>query len=106
VSTGGGEYPVWSRTKPELFFLSPDDDRIMVASYTVAGDALHVGTPQSWGPRVDPVTINRTWDLDPNGARLVVLTRVDAPGPIQQGHEIVFLQHFGDYLRTLVPGRQ
>jgi hypothetical protein len=50
--------------------------------------------------------IRRTWDLDPNGTGLVVLTGVDAAGPIRQGHEIVFLQHFGDYFRALVPDRQ
>ena len=43
VSTDGGTYPTWSRTRHEIFYASPDN-RLMVASYGVEGDSFKADT--------------------------------------------------------------
>jgi serine/threonine-protein kinase len=42
ISNAGGGYPMWSRSRRELFFESLDN-RIMVAGYTVQGEFLRPG---------------------------------------------------------------
>ena len=33
VSNNGGSTPTWSRTRPELFYVQPGDQRIMVVNH-------------------------------------------------------------------------
>lgn len=49
ISTGGGKFPVWSHDN-RLFFLG-GDDRIMVTTYMVSGDAINFATPHVWSDR-------------------------------------------------------
>jgi eukaryotic-like serine/threonine-protein kinase len=44
ISTGGGTFPIWSRTRRELFYGA--DGQIMVAAYTVEGDAFRAEKPR------------------------------------------------------------
>ena len=50
ISNGGGVYPVWSRNGRELFFRT-DDNRIMVAAYTVKGDSFVADKPRVWSEK-------------------------------------------------------
>src|SRR5262249_52996852 len=45
ISSDGGTYPMWSRSGRELFFESLDN-RIMVAGYSVQGDAFFPAKPR------------------------------------------------------------
>jgi serine/threonine-protein kinase len=74
VSTTGGGYPVWSRNRHELFFVGPDQ-RIMVTSYTVAGNSFIPGPPHVWTEqRLGSVMVADTpYDLAPNGERFAVV---------------------------------
>jgi eukaryotic-like serine/threonine-protein kinase len=72
VSNSGGLVPTWSRRRQELFYLSPDS-HLMVASYTVDGDAFRANPPHKWSEQ----PINERWgprpfDLHPDGDRVVV----------------------------------
>ncbi len=44
-----------------------------------------------------------SWDLAPDGKRLLVLTPVESAEAPKQEHEVVFLENFFDYLRQRVP---
>jgi Tol biopolymer transport system component len=97
VSTGGGEYPTWSRNGKDLFYRTPDQ-RIMVASYTTQLDTFRADKPRLWseeeftdrGPRV------RNFDLHPDGQRFAVLKAL--PSETQAGR-VVFITNFFDGLR-------
>lgn len=47
VSTEGGTYPTWSRTRKELFYVGLDR-RVSVASYTVDGASFKADKPRFW----------------------------------------------------------
>jgi serine/threonine-protein kinase len=97
VSNSGGQFPLWSRTSQELFYLSGDD--IMAVSYSVKGDSFIADKPRVWAAKTAA-----TWlDLAPDGKRAVVLTPVAAPETPKQEHEIAFLENFFDELRRRVP---
>jgi Tol biopolymer transport system component len=73
VSTAGGKFPSWSRTARELFFLG-EDNRIMVATYTVSPGGIEFTKPRVWSERpVRRTLVFRSLDLHPDGKRFAVL---------------------------------
>jgi Tol biopolymer transport system component len=72
VSTSGGWIPTWSRSRNELFYLSPDS-HLMVVSYAVEGDTFRAGPPQQWSERpIRGRPTLRSFDVHPDGDRIVV----------------------------------
>jgi hypothetical protein len=65
---------MWSRNGRELFFESMDN-RIMVAGYTVQGDAFFPAKPQLWSEKALANTLffTKNVDLAPDGKRVVAL---------------------------------
>ena len=100
VSTDGGTEPRWSASTHELMFLN--QGRVMVASYTVAGDSLRVDTPRVWSPTTDRVLASG-YDLHPDGQRLALFTAPDH-GLVRD--KVVFVFNFFDYLRKIAPARK
>jgi serine/threonine-protein kinase len=103
VSTEGGVLPVWSRTRPELFYRSATDHRLMVAAYTVEGSAFRPGKPRLWSDT--PFEIrgsNRTFDLHPDGRRVAVLK---APAAEAKRDHLTLVLGFADELRRIAPPR-
>jgi serine/threonine-protein kinase len=102
ISINGGMFLRWARNGHDLVYQS--DDQIMSASYSVKGDTLVVGKSRVWIAKVGgvPTTIS-TWDLAPDGKRVLVLTPVESAEAPKQEHEVVFLENFFDYLRQRVP---
>ena len=99
VSTGGGSHPVWSRTKPELFFAA--DDQMMVASYTVEGNAFRAGRPRLWSEgRFQTRGPNRMFDLHPDGERFALAPAASMPGR-SRPDTVVFIVNFFDELRRV-----
>ncbi len=101
ISTGGGTYPTWSRTKHELFY-GTANGQIMVAPFTVEGGSFRAEKPRLWsdghfgmrGP-------NRMFDLHPDGERFALL-----PAPQTQGSrqdQVTFIFNFFDELRRPTP---
>ena len=109
VSSDGGIYPTWSRTRQELFFATPSpDDRIMVASYAADGDSFHAEKPRLWSEsrhifRVGPAGQARPFDLHPDGDRVALAKAPDAETAAKQD-KVVFIFNFADYLRKIAPG--
>ncbi len=101
MSTGGGKFPTWSRTRKELFWLG-GDDRIMVASYATQGGTFSAGRPRVWSPtplRRDGVRQN--FDMSADGTRAVMF-----PAPSGQGEgnlHATFLLNFFDEVRRRIP---
>jgi Tol biopolymer transport system component len=101
ISTGGGEYPRWSRTSKELFYRTPDQ-RIWVATYETEKDAFRVDKPRLWseGTFSDRGSQARNFDLHPDGRRFAVLKATEPQRPIDR---VVFIANFSEELKRLVP---
>jgi len=99
ISNSGGGVPVWSRNGRELFFHT-EDNRIMVASYTVKGDSFVADKPRVWSEtRIANVGTQRNYDLAPDGKRIAALMPAETPeGQKAQSH-VIFLENFFDELR-------
>jgi dipeptidyl aminopeptidase/acylaminoacyl peptidase len=103
VSDGGGVYPEWSRNGRELFF-STEDNRIMVAGYTVKGDSFVPDKPRVWSEkRVGTTPFNPNYDLSPDGKRIAALMPPDAPEVRNAQNHVIFLQNFFDEVRRRAP---
>jgi serine/threonine-protein kinase len=99
ISDGGGTSASWSRNGHELFYES--GDQIMVASYTVKGDTFVAEKPRVF----IAMRAGTTWDLAPDGKRVLLLTPVESAAAPKQEHEVVFLLNFFDELRRRLPVR-
>jgi serine/threonine-protein kinase len=103
VSTGGGKFPVWSRTGHELFYFSLGDSRIMVANYTIQGDSFNVTKSRVWSDRqVLLPNFIRVLDLHPDGKRFAVFPRPETAAAKGNLH-VTFLLNFSDELRRRLP---
>jgi serine/threonine-protein kinase len=102
ISTDGGTVPTWSRTRPEIFYASPDN-RLMVASYTVEGNSFKADKPRVWSERrFMPRPRNRSFDLHPDGERFVLAAALENESAVKQD-KLVFIFNFFDELRRIAP---
>jgi hypothetical protein len=99
VSTGVGMYPVWSHTSHEIFYRS-EDNKIMVASYSVKGDSFAADNPRVWFEKpLANLGIYRTFDVSRDGKRVAALMPLeDQAAPTTLNHAF-FLQNFLDDVR-------
>lgn len=104
VSISGGVYPVFSHNGKDLFFHN-EDNRIMVARYTVKGDSFMAEKPRVWSEkRIADSGINgATYDVAPDGRRIAALMPVDTPEARQAQSHVIFLMNFLDEMRRKVP---
>jgi Tol biopolymer transport system component len=80
VSTNAGTMPQWSRDGREIYFLSADD-HVMVMDVTQGPDGdIQIGTPQPMFPK--PLRHGSTFEMAPDGKRLLVNAPVEDPAPI------------------------
>jgi serine/threonine-protein kinase len=105
ISSEGGIFPSWSRTRPELLYRSSSNGQIMVASYMSTGNSFEVvGQSRAWSsvptlprPRLRP------YALHTDGERLVISEAARA-NTTTQG-KLVFVFNFFDELRRIAPSR-
>jgi len=103
ISRGGaGIGTLWSRTRNELFYMTPGQ-QIMVVSYAVDHDVFLADQPQLWSdarfmrrPRQMSIA------LHPDGARFAVAAAAGAEAAANQG-KLVFVFNFFDELRRIAP---
>jgi serine/threonine-protein kinase len=99
-----GNYPIWSRSGHELFYLS--DRRIMVAEYSATGATFAPGKPRLWSDKrlldlgSPPVM---TYDVAPDGKRFAVILYTDGTAEEKPVTQVTFLLNFFDELRRRVP---
>jgi serine/threonine-protein kinase len=103
ISRGGaGIGTVWSQTRNELFYTTPDQ-QIMVVSYAVDHEMFLADQPRSWSDtrfmrRPRQVSI----DLHPDGDRFAVAAAARTQAAANQG-KLVFVFNFFDELRQIAP---
>jgi serine/threonine-protein kinase len=103
VSTGGGRFPIWSRTSKELFYASHSPARIMAVSYT-AGDTFSPGAPRQWSETAIQFTDHYPpLDLAPDGKRFVVFLAPESASGGSTTVHVNFLLNFFDELKRRVP---
>ena len=103
VSTGGGRFPIWSRTSKELFYASHSPARIMVVSYTAA-DTFSPGAPRQWSETAIQFTDHYPpLDLAPDGKRFVVFLAPESASGGSTTVHVNFLLNFFDELNRRVP---
>jgi Tol biopolymer transport system component len=102
VSSGGGMYPTWSRSRKELFYQQAADWTLMVAAYATEGDSFRAEKPQGAG-RIPRRGLGMPgFDLHPDGQRFAVLKAAQEPTEPSQDH-VVLIPHFFDELRRIAP---
>jgi serine/threonine-protein kinase len=102
ISTDGGSYPVWSQARHEIVYQTPEN-RLMVASYRIEGDAFIADKPRVWSDhpfRVRPGF--RSFDLHPDGDRVVLATAPEGESGVKPG-KLVFIFNFFDELHRIAP---
>jgi eukaryotic-like serine/threonine-protein kinase len=100
VSNAGGVYPTWPRNGRELLYRT-DDNRVMVAAYTVTGDSFVAEKPRPWTERrLANVGQWKNFDVAPDGTRIVALMPVEGQ---EAQHHVIFVENFLDQLRRTVP---
>jgi serine/threonine-protein kinase len=104
ISTGGAEYPKWSRSARALFYESLSDDRIMVADYTATADSFSASKPRvaASAPMIDAAGVPN-WDLAADGKRFVVFPAPDPAAGDRGSVHVTFLLNFFDELRRRIP---
>ncbi len=110
ISTGGGRFPIWSRSGHELLFEKPGGGGIMAVSYTTSrspqGDTFSANTPRVWSAvALIPMGNFPNYDLAPDGKRIAAfLPSGDAASEKPLTH-LTFLLNFFDKLRRKAPGK-
>jgi serine/threonine-protein kinase len=100
LSTDGGQYPRWSRARPEL--LIANQTQIFSAPYADTGDSFMAQRPRLWSPTgYEPIGGAFPYDIHPDGTRLALLARQEDTGVVRD--HVVVIANFADYLRELVP---
>ncbi len=103
VSTAGGSWSLWSRSKRELFYRG-EDGRILVAAYTAEGDSFRPEKPRVWSPGLVPLRVlrGRNYDLHPDGERLAVL-KASGDEAEARRDRVDLIVNFFDELRRIAP---
>jgi serine/threonine-protein kinase len=102
ISNAGGTLPVWSRNGHELFYRT-EDNRIMVANYTVKGGAFVVDVPRVWfGRQLANIGLGVNFDLAPDGRRFVALMPAESPEPRETQSHLTLVVNFFDEVRRHV----
>jgi serine/threonine-protein kinase len=102
VSSNGGHYPVWSQDGRNLFYRT-EEGQVMVARYTAKQDAFVADPPRPFSDRrLYQLPLNGTYDVAPDGRRIVGLFPLEAPSERRAQRHVVFLLNFADEIRRRV----
>lgn len=105
ISTGGGSTPQWSRNGRELFYLTPDN-KIMVATYSVAGNSFRADKPTSWsGVQISPRGSEKNFALYPDGKRIAIFKVPGAEAQSQFTKVTIIFNFFDEVRRKLAASK-
>ena len=107
ISSGGGSYPMWSKTSHELLFEN-QDAQLMSAGWPVKGDSFVPEKPRAWSPKplVNLVNSVRNVSLAPDGKRVAALMPADESEATGLQSHIFFLLNFFDELERRIPPKK
>jgi serine/threonine-protein kinase len=101
ISTGGGNFPIWSRTRRELLY--GVNGQIMVTAYAVEGDAFRAEKARLLtNARYSPRGPARMFDLHPDGERFALAPATPAQDDTNRDKVVVILNFFYE-LRRIAP---
>ena len=102
ISNAGGMMPAWSRNGHELFYRT-EDQRIMVANYTIRGATFVADKPRLWSEkRIANLGLATNFDLAPDGKRFTVLMPAESPEPRETQNHVTLVWNFFDDVRRRV----
>ena len=105
ISNAGGISPMWSRNGRELFYRT-EDQRIMVAAYTVKGNSLVAEKPRAWFPRPLANTgLGINFDLAPDGKRVIVLMAAESAEPRDNQSHVTLVINALEEVRSRLASR-
>ncbi len=100
ISTGGGQYPVWSRDGKQLLYETLDN-HVMVAAYSVQGDSFVPAKPEPWSKApLFRMGWDPNLDIAADGKRLLVTMQTE---PANGAPHVTFLLNFFDEVRRRIP---
>jgi serine/threonine-protein kinase len=103
ISSTPGRFPLWSRTKKEIYYVTLDG-HIMMTPYVINGRAFAPGRPELWSQATIGLTgVGIPWDIAPDGKRFVVFPGVEMAGGEKANLHATFLLNFFDELRRKLP---
>ena len=98
ISTGGGNFPMWSRTRRELFYNA--EGQIMVAPYTLDGNSFRADKPQLWSEARHITRLgSRMFDLHPDGERFALVGMPETPTETRPDKVVVVFSFFDELRR-------
>ena len=94
ISTDSGVYPIWSQARNELLYVVPQGENvIMAAAYTASEGSFRADKPRQWSPgRLTPRAAERSYDLHPDGRRVVL--RKPAEQLAEARNKAIFIFNF------------
>jgi hypothetical protein len=96
---------MWSRTGRQLFYRT-EDQRIMVADYTVKAGVFKSEKPRFWsGMKLADIGMTVNLDLAPDGKRFIALLPAGGPQPAERQSHVMLLTNFFDEVRRRVAGQ-
>ena len=105
VSTNGGRMPLWSPDGRELYYRSVNGRRVFAVAVD-AESSFIADTPQLLFEGDYPagaLSEFRTYDLDADGSRFVIVKRDTAQTEAETAPELVLVQNWFEELNALVP---
>jgi Tol biopolymer transport system component len=101
VLPDGTAYAEWSRKGNHLFYLQLRPTQLMAVPYESHGNSFVTDKPRTWASQIAWFASTRSYDVAPDGKRIVVLMPAEDP---QEPHDrLTFLLNFFDELQRRVP---
>jgi serine/threonine-protein kinase len=101
ISNAGGVMPMWSQTGHQLFYRT-EDQRIMVADYTVKAGDFKAEKPRLWSEmKLAETGLAVNLDLEPNGKRFIALLPAEAAEPRERQSHVMLVTNFFDEVRRV-----
>jgi serine/threonine-protein kinase len=105
ISNAGGVMPMWSQNGHQLFYRT-EDQRIMVADYTVKAGVFKSEKPRLWsGMKLADTGLAVNLDLHPDGKRFIALLPAEAAEPRERQSHVMLVTNFFDEVRRRVAGQ-
>jgi serine/threonine-protein kinase len=105
ISNAGGVIPMWSQTGSQLFYRT-EDQRIMVADYTVKAGVFKSEKPRLWSRmKLADIGLTANLDLHPDGKRFVALLPAEGPQPAERRSHVMLVTNFLDEVRRRMAGQ-
>jgi hypothetical protein len=96
---------MWSPNGYELFYRT-EDQRIIVANYSVKGGVFVAEKPRVWfKKRLSNVGLIRNLDLAPDGKRFIVAMPIESAEPREYQSHIKVELNFFDEVRQRIAGQ-